>query len=379
MATRARFHALPVRSVQPLTDDSVALTFDVPAELAEAYAHRAGQHVAITAPALGDGERRSYSIWTPEGSGRLSVGVKVLPGGSFSTYAAEKLQPGDVLEVLTPLGKFGPRPVEEDAAPRSYVAIAAGSGITPVLSIAATVLQRQPDARVTLLYVNRMTRSVMFGEELEDLKDRYPDRFQLLHLLTREPGQVELLSGRLDRQRLERLLATLVPPDDVDEWLLCGPHPMVVELRETLLAHGVPPADVHTELFHADPMPTHPRTAGSDESIATRRGGPVETSRSAGAGAGAGAEVEVRLDGRRSTVRLPSAGSPVLEAALAVRPDAPFSCRGGVCGTCRARLLDGTVTMDQSWALDPDEIERGYVLTCQSHPTSDRVVVDYDA
>ncbi len=371
MATRARFHPLPVASVQPLTDDAIALTFDVPPELADAYAHTAGQHVAITAPALDDGARRSYSIWTPAGSGRLSVGVKVLPGGAFSTYAAEKLQPGDVLDVLTPLGKFGPRalPVGEQ---RSYVGIAAGSGITPILSIAATVLAQQPRARITVAYVNRTSASVMFAEELEDLKDRFCDRFQLLHLLTREPGRVELLSGRLDRARLERLLDTLVPPADVDEWFLCGPHPMVVELRDTLLERGVEQRAVHTELFHADPMPTHP--AGRDAPSSGDRRVAVNASLPAGAGA----EVRLTLDGRTSTVRLPVSGAPVLEAALVVRPDAPFSCRGGVCGTCRARLVEGTVTMDQSWALDPDEVARGYILTCQSHPTSERVVVDFD-
>ncbi len=274
---------------------------------------------------------------------------------------ADKVQPGDELEVLTPVGRFGPRPVDDSVTqPRSYVAVAAGSGITPVLSIVATVLERQPEARFTLLYVNRTSRSVMFTEELEDLKDRFPDRFQLLHLLTREPGRVDLLSGRLDGPRLERLLDTLVPPDDVDEWFLCGPYSMVVELRDTLLARGVPTADVHTELFHADPTPPPARPADTTEQ-------------------GTGAEVTVLLDGRRSTVRLPTPDAPVLEAALAIRADAPFSCRGGVCGTCRARLVEGTVSMDQSWALDPDEVARGYVLTCQSHPTSDRVVVDYDA
>ncbi len=287
----------------------------------------------------------------------------MLPGGSFSTYVAEKVQPGDVLEVLTPVGRFGPRPVGEGDPPRSYAFVAAGSGITPVLSIVATVLQEQPEARVTLLYVNRTTRSVMFTEELEDLKDRYPGRFSLLHLLTQEPGRVELLSGRLDGPRLERLLDTLVPPDDVDEWFLCGPHAMVVELRDTLLARGLSPAQVHTELFHADATP--PSSAPVPA--------PATTAES-----GQGAEVTVLLDGRRSTLRLPSDGAPVLEAALAVRPDAPFSCRGGVCGTCRARVLEGTVSMDHSYALEPDEIERGYVLTCQSHPTSDRVVVDFD-
>ncbi len=377
MATRAKFHPLPVRSVERITDDAVTLTFDVPAELAEAYAHTAGQHVAIVAPALDDGVRRSYSICTPAGSGNLTVGVKLLPGGAFSTYVAEKVQPGDELEVLTPVGRFGPRPVADDERPRSYACIAAGSGITPILSIVATVLAQQPEARVSLLYVNRTTRSVMFTEQLEDLKDRYPDRFQLLHLLTREPGRVELLSGRLDGRRLGRLLDTLVPPDDVDEWFLCGPHAMVVELRDTLLARGVASARVHTELFHADPEP--PAPGGPAASVGRPDPTPPVPAPATTAESGQGAEVTLLLDGRRSTVRMPSDGAPVLEAALAVRSDAPFSCRGGVCGTCRARVLEGTVSMDHSYALEADEIARGYVLTCQSHPTSDRVVVDFDA
>ncbi len=362
MATRARFHPLPVAAIDPLTDDSVALTFDVPDELAEAYAHRAGQHVAIVAPDVDDGVRRSYSICTPEGSGVLRVGVKVLPGGTFSTYAREKLQPGDVLEVLSPVGRFGPRDLEPDGPGRTYVGIAAGSGITPVLSIVATVLEREPRSRVTLLYANRSARSVMFAEELEDLKDRFADRFQLLHVLSREPGRVDLLSGRLDGERLGRLLDALVPPADVDAWYLCGPHPMVVVLRDALIAHDVEPTRVHTELFHADAEP--PRTVST---------APVDDP-----AAGPGAEVTVVLDGRRSTLRVPADGAPVLDAALQVRDDAPFSCRGGVCGTCRAKVLEGSVSMDHSYALEPDEIERGYVLACQSHPTSDRVVLDFD-
>jgi len=363
VATRARFHSLAVRSVRRLTEDSVALTFDVPDELAGAYAHSAGQYVAIVAPALDDGVRRSYSICTPAGSGELTVAVKLLPDGAFSTYAAETLRPGDELEVLTPVGRFGPRPVSADDPPKSYGCVAAGSGITPVLSIVSTVLAQQPQARVTLLYANRTTRSVMFTEELEDLKDRYPERFSLLHLLTREPGQVELLSGRLDRHRFERLLDTLLPPGDIDEWFLCGPHAMVVMLREALLERGVESPQVHTELFHADP-PTEPT--------------PTVPAPATTAAAGRGAEVTLVLDGRRSTVHLPPDGPPVLEAALTVRSDAPFSCRGGVCGSCRARVLEGTVAMDHTYALEPEEIARGYVLTCQAHPTSDRVVVDFD-
>ena len=361
MATRARFHPLPVRSVDPLTDDSVAITFDVPDELAEAYAHTAGQHVAIVAPQLADGIRRSYSICTAAGSGELTVGVKVLPDGAFSGYARDTLQPGDELEVLSPVGRFGPRDLDPDGPARTVVGIAAGSGITPVLSIAATVLEQEPQSRVTLLYGNRTSRSVMFTEEIEDLKDRYPDRFQLLHLLSREPGGVELLSGRLDGARLKQLLDSLVPPDDVDAWYLCGPHAMVVELRDTLLARDVEPTRVHTELFHADASPPTPAPSTA----------PVDTPAD-------GAEVTVVLDGRRSTVRLPTDGVPVLDAALQVRADAPFSCRGGVCGTCRAKVLEGTVRMDHTYALEPDEIDRGYVLACQSHPTSDRVVLDFD-
>jgi ring-1,2-phenylacetyl-CoA epoxidase subunit PaaE len=361
LATRARLHDLTVAAIEPLTDDSIAITFAVPPELADAYAHSAGQHLSVLSPQVGDGIRRSYSICTPAGSGDLRIGVKLLPGGGFSAYAADKLAVGDVLEVLTPVGRFGPRSLDSDAA-HSYVAVAAGSGITPVLSIAGTVLAAEPRSQVTLVYANRTARSVMFAEEVADLKDRYPGRFQVLHLLSREPGAGELLSGRLDRERMGRLLDTLLPPDGVDGWFLCGPHAMVTELRDVLVARGVDPATVHSELFHADETPP-----AEPVSI------PVP------AAEGEGAEVEMLLDGRRSTLRVPRDGMPILDAALAVRTDAPFSCRGGVCGTCRAKLLEGTVRMDHRYALEDDEVEDGFVLTCQSHPTSDRVVLDYDA
>jgi ring-1,2-phenylacetyl-CoA epoxidase subunit PaaE len=199
----------------------------------------------------------------------------------------------------------------------------------------------------------------MFLDELHDLKDRYPARLQLVHVLSREPQEVELFSGRLDGERLRRILDALVPAEEVDQWFLCGPQQMVTELRATLSSLDVPAARVHTELFHADPVPR----------------APVEAI--AGAPEGA-ARVTIRLDGRSSELDLRPDGVPVLEAALAVRPDLPFACKGGVCGTCRARLVEGTVAMDANYALEPEEIERGYVLTCQSHPTSDRVVVDFD-
>lgn len=355
----AVFHSLRVAEIDRLTDDSVAITFDVPARLRPAYRFTQGQHVTIRCDLGGSGVRRNYSICSPAYSGRLRIGVKQLPGGAFSSYAAERLRPGDRLDVMTPTGRFGTR--LDPANAKRYVAIAAGSGITPVLSLLATTLQAEPRSQATLLYGNRTTSSIMFGEELQDLKNRYPDRFCLLNFLSREQRQAELLSGRIDRQRLTRLLAVLVPPADVDEWFLCGPSDMVHEARLTLAGCGVPAKRIHQELFHVDALPpASPAGHGAD---------PAAAGRSA---------VTVTLDGRATTFELARRGEPVLDAVLRVRQDAPYACKGGVCGTCRARLLDGKVDMARNYALEADEIAQGYVLTCQSHPASDRVVLDYD-
>lgn len=358
-STHAVFHPLTVAAIEPLTDDSVAITFDVPEELRDDYAFTQGQHITVRTQLADDDVRRNYSICSPVSSGVLRIAVKRLPGGAFSEHALEQLQVGDVIDVMTPSGRFF---TELDPAhEKSYVCVAAGSGITPILSIAATTLEVEPRSRLTLLYANRTHATVMFLEEVEDLKDRYPDRFQLIHLLSREPQEVELFSGRLDVPRMQRLLDSVIPPADVDEWFLCGPYEMVSTLRKQLIAEGVSKRAVHAEVFHVESGPPVRRT-------------PVES-----AGAMAGSEVTISLDGRRSTFPLATDGASVLEAALTVRADAPFACKGGVCGTCRAKLVEGTVEMDTNWALEPDEVERGYVLTCQSHPTSDKVVLDYDA
>jgi ring-1,2-phenylacetyl-CoA epoxidase subunit PaaE len=356
--THAVFHKLAVQSIEPLTEDSVAITFEVPEELREDYSFTQGQHLTVRTELAGDDVRRNYSICAPVSSGKLRVAVKRLPGGAFSEHALEALQPGDVLDVMTPTGRFF---TELDPAhEKHYVCIAAGSGITPILSIVASTLEAEPRSSVTLVYANRTHSTVMFLDEVEDLKDRYPERMQLIHVLSREPQEVELFSGRLDPDRLSRILDTLVPADTVDEWFLCGPFDMVSSLRKVLVAEGVPKRSIHAEIFHVESTPP-PRRA------------PVETADEAGA------EVTITLDGRSSSFTLPSDGRPVLEAALDVRADAPFACKGGVCGTCRAKLVEGTVQMDSNYALEPDEVEKGYVLTCQSHPTSDRVVLDYDA
>lgn len=352
-AARPEVHLLRIASIDQLTDDAVALTFDVPAELRSAYAFRPGQHLSLVGE---DGSRRSYSLCVAPSAGVWQIGVKQLPGGAFSQGVLPQLRVGDSLDVMTPSGSFGPELSAGQA--KRYVGIAAGSGITPVLSIASAVLDTEPDSHLCLIVANRTHRSVMFLDEIAGLKDRFPDRVQLLHVLSREEQDVDVLSGRLDAERLRRLLPLVGDPQEVDDWFLCGPQQMVVALRDALSeweAHSV-----HTELFHADPV--------------TRA--PVQELEGTEDGA---AKVSLRLEGRTTELGLRPDGPPILEAALAVRSDLPFACKGGVCGTCRAHLIEGTVEMDANWALEPEEIEAGYVLTCQAHPTSERVVLDYDA
>ena len=356
--SRGEFHPLPVAAVERLTDDAVAITFEVPDELRDAYAFSAGQHVTVRTEVDGVDVRRSYSICAPATSGVLRIGVKRLQGGAFSVWANDVLRPGDVVDVMTPTGRFGV-PFDPSAA-RHYVALAAGSGITPVLSIAATALEVEPYSRVTIVLGNRTSGSILFLEELEDLKNRWPSRVQLLHVLTREAQEAALLSGRIDSAKVEALLSTLVPPDDVDAWLLCGPYAMVEGARGTLLAAGVDASAIHTELFHVEDAP------------------PVRATPEEVAAAGM-SRVTVQLDGRTTVLDVPRTGESVLDALLRVRRDAPYACKGGVCGTCRGRVVEGEVKMTRSYALEPAEIDAGFVLPCQSAPVSDSVVLDLDA
>ena len=347
------FHRLRVAAVDRLTRDSAAVTFDVPEALREAFAFRPGQHLTLRRLLDGQDLRRTYSVCSSASGGPLRVAVKRLDGGVFSTWVLDALQPGDELEVLPPAGRFGP--AVDPSRTRSYGLIAAGSGITPVLSIAWSVLDLEPDSDVVLVYGNRTSGDVMFLDELADLKDRFPDRLQVLHVLSREEQESELLSGRIDRDRLQRLLDTLLT--GVDEWYLCGPFGMVTDGRQTLLDAGVDPARVHVELFHADAPPPRVRAVMA---------GPTES-----------ATVTVTLHGRTTTLQVERDGESVLDAVLAVRADAPFACKGGVCGTCRARCVSGSVEMDVNYALEPDELAAGVVLTCQSHPTSDEVRLEF--
>jgi len=353
------FHPLRVSHVERLTDDAVAITFDVPDDLRDDYAFTQGQHLTVRTRIDGEEVRRNYSICAPATGGRLRIGVKRLTGGAFSGHATSGLKPGDVVDVMTPTGRFFT--ALDPAHAKHYCAVAAGSGITPVLSIVSTVLEVEPRSTVTLLYGNRTTGSVMFLDELADLKDRYPQRFRLVHVLSREPHEVDLFSGRLDAAKLRALTDALVPVDSVDEWFLCGPFAMVEEARALLAERGVPASQVHTELFHV-------------EGTAPRESAVVDEARAEGS-----STVTVMLDGRASTLQVPRSGQKVLDAVLAVRSDAPYACKGGVCGTCRARLVSGEVDMERNYALEPDEVDAGFVLACQSRPVSDEVVLDFDA
>jgi ring-1,2-phenylacetyl-CoA epoxidase subunit PaaE len=349
------FHPLRISAVDRLTDDAVAISFDVPDALVDAFSYAPGQHVTVRAFVQGEDVRRSYSLCTPPRPGRLRIGVKRLAGGAFSTHATTRLATGDVLDVMPPVGEFTVTPDPRTA--HRYVAIVAGSGITPVLSMVATTLEAEPGTRWTVVYGNRSASTIMFLDELEALKDRYPARLQLVHVLSREDTGLDLTSGRIDEDRLRRIFTTLVRVDDVDRFFLCGPYDMVMAARSELTTAGVAPHRIADELFFAGPPdPTMTPPTPDTEGVVT---------------------LTFTLEGRTTeTTMLP--GSTVLDAALAVRPELPYSCRGGMCATCKAGVVEGDVTMDENYALVAEDLAKGYVLTCQSHPVTDHLVVDYD-
>jgi ring-1,2-phenylacetyl-CoA epoxidase subunit PaaE len=351
-------HTLRVAAVEHLTDDAVALTFDVPERLLELFSFEPGQHLILVRDEEGGEVRRSYSVCSPTG-GPLRIGVKRLPGGTFSTWVHEILRPGDQLEVVPPTGRFTTE--LNPARGRHYAAIAAGSGITPIISIIGSALRQEPESRCTLIYGNRATASIMFLEELEDLKNQHRGRFHLIHVLSREPYEVELSRGRIDGPKLTRLMDTLLPPHTVDEWFLCGPLSMVQTAQAALRERGVDGSRIHREVFHA------------------AAAAPPATPIPADAAHSEGAVVTIVLDRRSTTFTVPRGGRPILDEALTVRSDAPYACRGGVCGTCRCRVIEGAVRMDRAYALESEEIEAGLVLACQSHPLTDTVILDFDA
>jgi ring-1,2-phenylacetyl-CoA epoxidase subunit PaaE len=347
------FHELTVSRIDPLTDDSAAVTFDVPDDLRGLFAFEPGESLTLRRVVDGVEHRRTYSICAPAGA-PPRIGVRAIPGGMFSSWLIHEVEPGERIEVAEPSGSFRADP----SMAGRHLCIAAGSGITPMLSIAASVLVN-PDSSVTMLYGNRETTSVMFAEELSDLKNLHGPRFDLVHVLSREPRDVELFSGRLDADRLRRLLPLKVPLAALDHVWLCGPLGLIEASRTVLEELGVPKEKVHFELFFVDEPP--PELHHADRVVE-----------------GVTSDVTVVLDGRTTTTPMPR-GATVLDSAQTVRSDLPFACKGGVCGTCRAKVVEGEVEMVRNYALEPDEVARQFVLTCQTYPISDAVTVDFDA
>ncbi|MDZ5076376.1 1,2-phenylacetyl-CoA epoxidase subunit PaaE [Nesterenkonia sp. HG001] len=376
---RAKFSTLTVSEVRRLTPDSVEVSFAVPEELQEDFDYAPGQYVALRAEIDGEKIRRSYSLCQEPTAGEIRIAIKRDLGGAFSSWANENLAPGDTLQVMNPTGTFVSktaitsmnRPEElaaEAVAERPdvhLVAFAAGSGITPIMAIARSVLAASESSTFDLVYANRSAGDVMFSEELGDLKDRYPARLAIHHVLSREQRINPLLTGRIDVEKLSDLLDKVLRVPETDEWFLCGPFELVQLVRDSLAARGVPEEKVRFELF----------STGRPDRPEGHQGRKVEADAD-----GETVEIEFTLDGLTGQVTSPKgSGETVLNAALRSRSDVPFACAGGVCGTCRAKVVRGEFDMEENYALEVDEVEAGYVLTCQTRPTAEKLVVDYDA
>ncbi len=354
-----RFHALRVSDLRRETADAVSLAFDIPADLAELYRFAPGQYLTLRKTIAGEDLRRSYSICSAPVDGELRVAIKRVDDGVFSTWANQTLRRGDVLEVMSPTGRFGLVPEPQSA--RTYAGFAAGSGITPILSIIRGTLSAEPDSRFFLFYGNRTLNDMLFREALEELKDRFLDRLAVFHVLSKEQQDIPLLNGRLDRAKILVLMTHIVPARQVDHVFVCGPASMSDEVEATLLELGMPAGSIHVERFVSS-FKGKPRAR------------PVVTAEQAASGRVA----SLVVDGKHTDVRV-AEGEFVLDAALRAGLDLPYACKGGMCSTCRAKLIDGTAVMDVNFSLEPWETEAGFVLTCQTRPTSDRVTIDYDA
>jgi ring-1,2-phenylacetyl-CoA epoxidase subunit PaaE len=375
MATH--FRTLTIEDVRRETADCVSVAFAIPAGLKEEFGYRQGQNITVRMKVGGEEVRRSYSICSSPLESELRIAIKKVPGGVFSTWANERLAVGSQLEVLPPSGRFYTEVSPENR--KDYLAFAAGSGITPVISLIKTTLAVEPESRFTLVYGNRHRLSIIFREELEALKNRYIDRFSLYHILSREEMDIPLFQGRIDVQKCVELCDRLIDLHSLDEVFLCGPEQMIFSVKDWLEGQGVERRRIHFELFHTLEGGGAVRL-GLVEEGGPLGGGPLTEGASGfGGGLNRVSRVTVRLDGLSHTFDLPFEGSSILQAALMEGVDLPFACKGGVCATCRARLLEGKVEMDANYALEADELEAGFVLTCQSHPRSDKVVVDFDS
>lgn len=354
----SKFHPLTVAQVRNETRDTIAVTFDVPPELASSFAYQQGQHLTLRALIDEEDVRRSYSICSAVQDGALRVAIKRTPGGLFSSWANEHLKPGMTLDVMPPMGHFNV-PLAPDNA-RHYVAFAAGSGITPILSIIKTTLLAEPKSHFTLFYGNRASSSVIFKDELTDLKDVYMARLNLAYVMSREQQDIELFNGRITKEKCEQFIKHWIRIEDIDVAFICGPEDMMHGVSAALQEAGMPKEHIKVELFAAS-IPKHQHRA-----------------RVFDAGARHETEVTVIMDGSHTSFTMDKDKESILDAGLRAGIDMRYSCKGGVCSTCRCKLIDGKVDMDANYALEDYEIARGFVLSCQAFPVTDKVIVDFD-
>jgi len=350
------FHNLRISKIQAETDDAVSIVFAVPKVLQDLYQYTQGQHLVVKADLEGQEIRRSYSICSGVNEKELCVAVKKVKGGKFSSFVHDSLQKNDSLAVMPPEGNFFTPLIMENR--KHYLAFAAGSGITPILSILKSVLAVEPSSRFTLVYGNKTVTSMMFRETLLGLKNRYPTRLELINILSRQEQESELLNGRIDAEKIKALCERMIALEVVNEVFICGPLSMTEAVKETLVQEGFDPKHIHFELFGLSPTERVVEAKPSDP-------GPLR-------------KVSVIVDGKQTNIEVTEGGQSILDVALSAGADLPFACKGGVCCTCRAKLLEGEVRMDVNYALEEGEVERGFILTCQSHPLTDRVVIDFD-
>jgi ring-1,2-phenylacetyl-CoA epoxidase subunit PaaE len=353
------FYPLTVKKVQPETADCVSIWLDVPEHLRETFVYKQGQYLTLRTHINGQEVRRTYSLCSSPLSGYWRVAVKQVPDGVFSNHVAKGLKAGDVLEALPPNGRFF---TELDTShAKQYMAFAAGSGITPILSIIETTLQTEPGSHFTLIYGNRNRNAIIFKEELEGLKNRFLSRFTLQYIFSGEHTDIPLQQGRIDTEKAELIFSRIVNPAMVDAFFLCGPQEMIFSVKDLLESKGIEPDKIHFELFNAskpaNAITQQLETTGSDSQYSN---------------------VILKLDGISSVFPLATNGDSILDAALQQGANLPYACKGGVCCTCKARLVEGQVAMDVNYGLEPDEIAAGFILTCQAHPLTEKVVVDFD-
>lgn len=355
----SQFHPLTIKEIRRETPECVSILFNIPDDLTERYTFEPGQNVTVKLNVGNEEVRRSYSICSSPHENELRIAVKHVEGGMFSAHANKLLKEGDVIQVLPPTGKFVVK--HDNSTAKNYLAFAAGSGITPVISIIKSVLQNEPHSTFTLVYGNRTRSSIIFKEQLEGLKNRYVDRFILHHILSREQTDAPVNHGRIDREKCELIAKYLVDVRSMDHIYLCGPEEMIFSVRDWLIEHGIEKGKVHFELFT---VPGEKRASESKHHTNALS---------------ATSHITIKIDGVTIPFNLPYDGPSILDAALQQGADLPYACKGGVCATCRAKLIEGQVEMDTNYALEEDELRAGFILTCQSHPRTGKIVIDFDA